>query len=136
MEPEGILGQPDALVEPHSFLHPILVPELPSPVRLGLARMPGSGGHGDTAMDGLHRLVGLDEELQLHLLELPGPEGKIARRDLIAKRLADLGNAERNLLTGRLQHVLELGENGLRGFRTQIGDILVRLNGTHIGLQH
>ena len=43
----------------------------------------------------------LDEELHLHLLELARPEDEVARRDLVAERLADLRDAERNLLPGR-----------------------------------
>ena len=41
---------------------------------------------------------GLDEELHLHLLELTGTEDEVARRDLVAERLADLRDAERRLL--------------------------------------
>src|SRR5690606_16595723 len=46
--------------------------------------------------------AGLDEELHLHLLELAGPEDEVARRDLVAERLADLADAERDLLARRL----------------------------------
>src|ERR1022692_1505088 len=45
-------------------------------------------------------LVGarLDEEFHLHLLELAGAEDEVSRRDLVAERLADLADAERDLL--------------------------------------
>ena len=36
------------------------------------------------------------EELDLHLLELARAEGEVPRRDLVAKALADLGDAERD----------------------------------------
>ena len=41
----------------------------------------------------------LHEELHLHLLEFPRPEDEVARRDLVAKRFADLRYAEWDLLT-------------------------------------
>ena len=49
----------------------------------------------------LLRLVGRDEELHLHLLELERAEDEVARRDLVAERLADLGDAERRLACAR-----------------------------------
>src|SRR5260221_2921994 len=45
----------------------------------------------------LHRFVGMAEELDLHLLEFPAAEGIVARVDLIAKCLADLRDAKRQL---------------------------------------
>src|SRR5262245_45412584 len=45
----------------------------------------------------LVRRVGVDEELDLHLLELARAEREIPRRDLVAKRLALLRDAEGNL---------------------------------------
>ena len=46
-------------------------------------------------------LVGRDEELHLHLLELAGAEDEVARGDLVAERLADLGDPERRLACAR-----------------------------------
>src|SRR5215204_7117998 len=40
------------------------------------------------------------EVLHLHDLELARPEDEVAGRDLVAERLADLGDAERRLLAG------------------------------------
>ena len=64
---------PDAQVgvPAHAIVHPALVPLL--------------------------RLGGRHEELDLHLLELPRAEDEVAGRDLVAERLADLGDAERRL---------------------------------------
>src|SRR5258708_32062668 len=45
----------------------------------------------------------LHEELHFHLLELARAENEIARRDLVAKRLPDLRDAEGNLPARRLQ---------------------------------
>ena len=44
----------------------------------------------------LRDVVRMAEELDLHLLELARAEREIPRRDLVAKALADLGDAERN----------------------------------------
>src|ERR1700677_1691968 len=66
--------------------------------------------------------AGLDEELHLHLLELAGPEDEVARGDLVAERLADLPDAERDLLPRGLQHVLEVDEDALGGLRAQVGE--------------
>ena len=49
------------------------------------------------------RLGRRHEELHLHLLELARAEDEVARRDLVAKRLADLGDAERRLLARELR---------------------------------
>ena len=68
------------------------------------------------------RLVGRDEELHLHLLELARAKDEVAGRDLVAERLADLGDAERRLLAAELQDVLEVDEDALRGLGAQVGD--------------
>ena len=62
-----------------------------------------------------------DEVLDLHLLELARPEGEVARRDLVAKRLADLGDAERQLAAHGVQHVAEVDEDPLRRLGPQVG---------------
>src|SRR5690606_22288013 len=62
----------------------------------------------------------LDEELHLHLLELAGPEDEVARRDLVAERLADLRDPERHALAGRRQDVLEVDEDPLRRLRPEV----------------
>ncbi len=38
----------------------------------------------------------MDKVLDLHLLELPRAENEVAGSDLVAERLADLGDTERN----------------------------------------
>ena len=72
------------------------------------------------------RLVGRDEELHLHLLELARAEDEVAGRDLVAERLADLRDPERRLLARELQRVLEVEEDALRGLGTQVGDRAAR----------
>ena len=54
------------------------------------------------------RLVGRDEVLHLHLLELAGAEDEVLRGDLVAEGLADLGDAEGRLLAGGLSTLAKL----------------------------
>ena len=128
--------QADVFVEAKSFLDPILMPHLPAPIGLRLAGMAGTGGVGDAAVNGFDRFVGPDEKLQFHLLELARAEGEIARVDFVAERLADLADAERNLLARDFEHVLELHEDGLRGFGTQIGLVVLAFDRADVGLEH
>ncbi len=81
-------------------------------------------------------LVRRDEELHLHLLELARAEDEVAGRDLVAKRLADLRDAERRLLAGELQHVLEVHEDALGGLRAQVHRRAGLLHGPHRRLEH
>ena len=77
-----------------------------------------------------------DEVLHLHLLELAHPEDEVAGRDLVAERLADLGDAERQLLARRLLDVLEVDVRALRGLRAQVDDRGVLLDRAHERLEH
>ena len=70
----------------------------------------------------LHRLVRVAEELDFHLLEFPTAEGVIARVDLVAERLADLGDPKRKFKTAAVEDVLEIGEDALGRFGTEVGD--------------
>ena len=80
--------------------------------------------------------AGLAEEFALHLLEFPGAEGKIARRNLVAESLAHLAHAEGQLAPGGALDVGKVDENPLGGFRPEItgaGGILRHADG---GLKH
>src|SRR6185369_12748242 len=88
---------------------------------------------GGSAVD---HLVRVDEELDLHLLELARPEDEVARRDLVAKGLADLGDTERELAPRRLQHVVEVHEDALGRLRSQVGDGRVLFHRAHERLEH
>src|SRR5260370_23730879 len=66
------------------------------------------------------RLVRRHEELHLHLLELAHAEEEVARRDLVAERLADLRDAKRRLPARELRHVLEVDEDALGRLRPQV----------------
>ena len=65
-------------------------------------------------------VVGRDEVLHLHLLELERAEDEVARRDLVAERLADLGDAERRLAPREAEDGLEVEEDALRGLGAQV----------------
>ena len=80
--------------------------------------------------------TGFAEKLQLHLLELTGPEGEVAGGNLIAERLTDLTDTERQLPSGGTLCVLELHKNALRGFRAQIDGAGGVLRNADKGLEH
>ena len=69
---QAVLGEAELAVERHALGEPVLEP------LLALARV--------------------DEELELGLLELARAEREVARVDLVAERLADLRDPERDLL--------------------------------------
>src|SRR5476651_1998297 len=87
-------------------------------------------------LDGLDDFVRLDEKFQFHLLEFARAEGEIARRDFVAKRLADLRDAERHFLPRRFQNIFELRENRLRGFGTEISNAVIAFNRTDESFEH
>jgi 2-polyprenyl-6-methoxyphenol hydroxylase-like FAD-dependent oxidoreductase len=128
--------QTDALIEPNPFFHPVLVPHLPTPVRLRLSGMSRSGGFGYAPTNGFHRFIWPDEELELHLFEFTRTEGEIAGRHLVSEGLPHLGDAERHLLTRSFEHVLELGKNRLSSLGPKIGDIFVGFNRADDGFEH
>src|SRR5579884_2009219 len=61
----------------------------------------------------------LAEELHLHDLELADPEDEVAGGDLVAERLADLGDAEGHPRARRVDHLLEVDEHPLGRLRAQ-----------------
>ncbi len=75
---------------------------------------------GDPVLVPLRGLVRRDEELHLHLLELAHPEEEVARRDLVAERLADLRDPERRLAARELEDVLEVDEDPLRRLGAEV----------------
>ena len=80
--------------------------------------------------------AGLAEELQLHLLKLPGAEGEVARGDLVAEGLADLAHAEGQLPAGGALDVLEVDEDALGGLGPQVDGVLGVLGDPLEGLEH
>src|SRR5438045_1083537 len=103
--------QADALVKANAFLYPILMPQLPAPIRLWVTGVPGTSGFCHAAADGFDCFIRLDEELEFHLLELARAKREIPRRHFVAERLAHLRDAERDFLAGGFEDVFELREN-------------------------
>ena len=84
-------------------------------------------------------VLALAEVFHLHLLELAGAEGEVARVDFVAERLTNLGDAEGNLVAGRIEDVLVLAEDALGRLRTQpagAGGVILIGGGTDGGLEH
>src|SRR5437867_3577084 len=84
----------------------------------------------------LHRLGRVAEELDLHLLELAAAEGVIPRIDLVAERLADLGDAEGELEARAVEDVAEIDEYALGGFGAKIGLVGIILNRSWVRVEH
>src|SRR5204862_4812859 len=83
-----------------------------------VARVPAPAAR-EPLLEDRRGLVGLDEVLHLHLLELAHPEDEVAGADLVAEALADLGDPERQLLAARTLDVLEVDVAALSGLRAQ-----------------
>ena len=80
--------------------------------------------------------AGFAEELQLHLLELPGPEGEVARGDLIAEGFANLAHAEGQLPPGGPEQVVKVHENALSGLRPEVDLCGGVLGDALVGFEH
>ena len=65
-------------------------------------------------------------------------ERKVKLRGLISlrKALPIWADAERDLLAGHFEHVLELGEDGLGGLGPQVGNVVGALDRADVGLEH
>ena len=88
-------------------------------------------------LEGGRRLgLGPNEVLHLHLLELAHPEHEVPGRDLVAERLPDLGDPERQLLARRLLDVLEVHVRALGGLGPQVDDRRVLFDRAHERLEH
>src|SRR5690606_1470719 len=82
------------------------------------------------------RVVGMAEELDLHLLELAAAEREVARRHLVAERLAGLRDAERDPDARRVDDVAEVREDALRGLRAQPDLVLLVEHRAGVGVEH
>src|SRR6266404_2630685 len=74
----------------------------------------------------------------LHLLELARAENEITGRDFVAKRFADLRDAEREFAPAGVQDVEKIYEDALRGFGTKIDECfgIVFCRGTDVRTKH
>ena len=77
-----------------------------------------------------------DEILNFHLFKLANTENKILRCNFIAICLTDLSYAKRKLAICRIQHVFEIDENALSGFRSEVGDVLIVFDRSDCRLEH
>ena len=82
------------------------------------------------------RLVRMTEELHLHLLELATAEGVVARVDLVAEALADLGDPEGRPDAVGVEHVAIVAEDALCRLGTQVGRSGVIFHRPDVGLEH
>ncbi len=81
-------------------------------------------------------LLGPDEVLHLHLFELAGTEHELTWSDLVSERLAHLGDPERKFETIGAADVLEVGEDPLRRFRSEVDQVLLRIDRAHVSAEH
>ncbi len=77
-----------------------------------------------------------DEIFDLHLLEFDDAEDEIARRDLVAERFSDLGDAEGDFDPHRVDDVFIIEEDRLSGLRAKVGDIPIGAGFAHVGMEH
>ena len=87
-------------------------------------------------LEELHALLAVAEEFHLHLREFAAAEREVARVDLVAERLADLRDAERQLLPGRHPDAVEVDENRLAGLGAQVGGMFLVEHGADEGFHH
>ena len=80
--------------------------------------------------------TGLDEELHLHLLELPHPENELTGDDLVSESLPYLGYTERYLHPSCLLDIQIIDEYSLCSFRTKIDYIGVIRSVSELGAEH
>src|SRR3989344_571317 len=74
--------------------------------------------------------------LKLHNLKLPRAEQKVAWRDFVSERLANLRDAEWELRMERVNYVLEIDEHALRGFGTKVRRGCRVFHGTDMCFEH
>ena len=91
---------------------------------------------GQPVLEPLLALGRRHEVLHLHLLELAGAEDEVLRRDLVAERLAHLGDAEGRLLARRVEDVGEVEEHALGRLGPQVGHVALVLHRAGVGLEH
>ena len=77
-----------------------------------------------------------DEILDFQLFKLANTENEILRCNFIAVCLADLSYTKRKLAICRIQNVFEIDENALRGFRSEVGDVLIVFDRSDCRLEH
>src|SRR5213596_3764857 len=87
-------------------------------------------------LEQFHSLLGSAKIFQFHLLELARAKSEIAWINFVAKRFADLCDAEWQFLARNFKNVFELNKNRLCGLRTQVSDGAFICRGTHMRFEH
>src|SRR5262249_18590378 len=85
---------------------------------------------------GLQDMRRFCEVLDLHLFELASSKNEVAGRDLVAKRFADLRDAEGQLTIRRVENILEVHKNALRSFGSEVSEAGLILNRAYGGSEH
>ncbi len=83
-----------------------------------------------------HLCAGAHEELHLHLFELTHAEDELTGHNLVAERLADLGDTKGDAHTAGLLHVEVVDKDTLSCFRTEINSHRSVSGRAHLGLEH
>ena len=133
---EDIHAKADRGIVGRSLCDPVAVPHFPAPIRLRFAQVGSFIPCRHGAMDQANCLIGLDEELEFHLLELAGAEGEVFRRHFVTEGLPNLADAEGDLHARGVADILELGKDCLGCFWPQIGDIVRGGRRSDIGAEH
>src|SRR5439155_25771713 len=78
------------------------------------------------------------EVFHLHLLKFARAKNEIAGRDFVAKRFADLRDAERQFAPAGAQDIEKVYEDALRGFGTKIDECfgIIFCCGADVGAKH
>ena len=84
----------------------------------------------------LQKLRRLAEIFDFHLLEFTRPKSEIAGSDFVTKSFADLRDSKRKFAAHGLLDVREIRKNSLRGFGSQIRDVVIVVYGTNGRLEH
>ena len=119
----GIVGQLVVVVETV-----VLVAETERAVPTHARRLP--------LFEPLEFLAGTHEKLHLHLLELAHTKNELPSDDLVAERLADLCDPERNFHPAGLLHVQEIDENTLCRFGPQVDRVGALADRPHLRFEH
>ena len=90
----------------------------------------------DPELKSLGRLLRTTEILHLHLLELPRPEYKLTRGDLVPEALPHLSDTERQLPARGATDVVEVDEDSLCGLGSEIDEVVVVFHRTGVRAEH
>ena len=76
------------------------------------------------------------EEFEFHLFEFAGTEDEVTRSDFVTERLTDLTDTERDARADIIDNVLEVNEDTLSRFRTEVNLVAFAFDDADFGLEH